>query len=176
MPLYTRSSTGQCLQLRSLDKLVAALNRAIINGKHHRIATIYVDLSVLHFQDDLNPRDFADVSQSPFPVIVVAAPAPAAAAATAALAPPGDTAAPTGSLPVTNVFNCAALPSDVRLRYAQHADHSIMMTRSTLEIEFDSSIPNKTLDPTGATMRTTLSYLDPPVTGDRFITRNGQGL
>ena len=33
MPLYTRSASGQCLLLRSLDKLVAALNRAIIGTK-----------------------------------------------------------------------------------------------------------------------------------------------
>jgi len=42
-----------------------------------------------------------------------------------------------------------------------------------MEIEFDSSIPYTTLDPTGNTIRTTLSYLDPPVTGDRLIIRNG---
>jgi len=42
-----------------------------------------------------------------------------------------------------------------------------------MDIEFDSSIPNTTLDPLGSTMRTTLSYLDPPVTGDRLITQNG---
>ena len=47
------------------------------------------------------------------------------------------------------------------------------MTKSVMVVEFSSSIPNKTLDPTGATTRTTLSYLDPPVTGDRLITRNG---
>ena len=174
MPLYTRSSSGQCLQLRSLEKLVAALNSAIIKATNQRVVTVYLDIVVFHFKDGLNPRDFADVSQSPFPVVVVAAPAaPAAAvAATAALAPPGGTAAPPGSLPITNVFNFPALPSDVRRRYTLHAGRK-MMTRSTLEIEFDSSIPHKTLDPTGATMRTTLSYLDSPVTGDRLITRNG---
>ena len=48
-----------------------------------------------------------------------------------------------------------------------------MTTHSTMEIEFDSSIPNMTLDPSAATMRTTLSYLDPPVTGDQLFTRNG---
>ena len=48
-----------------------------------------------------------------------------------------------------------------------------MMTRSVMDIEFASTIPNLTLDLSGATMRTTLSYLDPPVTGDRLITRNG---
>ena len=42
-----------------------------------------------------------------------------------------------------------------------------------MDVEFDSTIPNMTLDPSGATMRTTLYYLDSPVTGDMLITRNG---
>ena len=46
------------------------------------------------------------------------------------------------------------------------------MTRRTIDIEFDSSIPNNTLDPSGNTLRTTLSYVDPPVTGDLLITWN----
>ena len=116
----------------------------------------------------MNPRNFADVSKDPFPVLP---PPPATALA---LAPTGGSlATPAGSIPVTNVFNQNALPSDVRLRLEQDMDLSQMMTRSTMEIEFDSSIPNTTLDPTCNTMRTTLSYLDPPVTGDRLITRNG---
>ena len=102
--LYTKFPSGQCLLLRSLDKLVAALNRAVTNNKHHRIATIFLDISVLHFKDGLNPRNYADLSQSPFPFPVLPA---------AALAPPGGIAAPTGSLPVTDIFNYAALPSDV---------------------------------------------------------------
>jgi len=41
-----------------------------------------------------------------------------------------------------------------------------------MEIEFESLELN-TLDPTSNTVRTTLSYLDPPGSGNRLITRNG---
>ena len=124
--------------------------------------TIFLDISILHFKDGLNPRNFADLSQFLFPVVAPTAPAAPAPAG-------GALTTPAGSLSVTNVFNYAALPSNFQLCYCQHADRSL---RSTMVIEVGSSIPNKTLDPTGATMRTTLSYLDPHITGDRLITRN----
>ena len=159
--------SGQCPLLRSLDKLVAALNRAIINTKYHRVATIYLDISVLHFKDSLNPQNFANLSQSPFPVIVVATPAAAGTTpAATSLAPAGGALAPpAGTVPVTNIFNYRALPLDVRLWFDLHAGRK-MMTRRVMDVEFGSTIPNMTLDPSEATMRTTLSYLDPPVTGD----------
>ena len=61
---------------------------------------------------------------------------------------------PAGSIPVTNIFNYRALPSDVRLRFDQHAGRRLL-TRSVMDVEFASTIPNMTLDPSGATMRTT---------------------
>jgi len=74
----------------------------------------------------------AYLGQSPFPVVAPAAPAPVG----------GALITPAGSLPVdspvTNVFNYAALPSDVQLFYCEHADRSLMMTRSTIVIEFGS--------------------------------------
>ena len=88
-------------------------------------------------------------------------------------APTGNLATPTRSIPATNIFNYNALPTDVLLRYNQHADSSKMMTCSTTDVEYHLTIPNKTLDLTGATLRTTLSYLNLPVTGDRLISRNG---
>ena len=148
-----------------MEKLVTALISAIIRNANQRVATVFLDISVLHFKDGMNPQNFADVSQSLFPVI--------AAAAATALAPTGGLAAPTGSIPVTNIFNYAALPSDVHLCYDQHANTSKMMTPSTMDIEFASSTPNRTVDPSSSTMRTNLSYLNPPVTGNRLITQNG---
>jgi len=82
MPLYTKSHSGQCLLLRSLENLTAALNIAIDRGPSQRIVTIYLDLGVLQFQVGMNPRNFADISQSPFPVL-----------------PPPNTPAPTAPAP-----------------------------------------------------------------------------
>ena len=63
--------------------------------------------------------------------------------------------------------------SDVRLHLDQHTDPNTMMTQSTMEIEFDLLLPNMTLGPTGNTMCTTLSYLDPPGSGNHLIPCNG---
>jgi len=65
MPLYTRSPTGQCLLLRSLEKLVAALNRAIVATKGHRIATIYLDIPP--FQRRLQPTQLCRYQPVPVP-------------------------------------------------------------------------------------------------------------
>ena len=78
------------------------------------------------------------MSLSPFPT-------PKAPAATT-IAPPGGVAAPAGSLPVTNIFNYRALPTDVRLRYDLHVNRT-MLTRRVMDVEFDSTIPNMTVDP-----------------------------
>ena len=47
------------------------------------------------------------------------------------------------------------------------------MTQNNMQIEFDSLIPNKNLDPTGNTMRKILSYLGSPLGGHRLFARNG---
>ena len=65
------------------------------------------------------------------------------------------------------------LPSNVSLCLDQHNDNSRMMTRSTMEIEFDSLMPNTTLNPAGNTMQTTFNDLDLPGSGNWLITRNG---
>jgi len=159
MPLYMRITAGQISSLHTPAHLQASFDFAI-GPNPTKNMILLLDLSVLHFTSLPNPQNFADMSKDPFP-------SPKAPAPKAPTAPAGDTLAPpAGTVPVTNIFNYAALPSDVRLRFYHHAD-SIMMTRSAMDIEFDSTIPNLTLDPTGNTMRTTLSYLDPSVTGDR---------
>ena len=148
----------QCPSINELPVALSGIDTAVAATSATVVLT--VDLSLLHFTDLPNPRNFADMSKDPFPS--PKAPAPLAPAAPAG----GALATPAGTVPVTKIFNYTALPSDVRLRFDQHADSSTMMTRSTMAVEFGFSIPNLTLDPTGNTIRTTLSYLDPPVTGD----------
>ena len=152
-------SSMQCPSINELPVALSGIDTAVAATSATVVLTF--DLSLLHFTDLPNPRNFADMSKDPFPSPKAPAPLAPAAPAGGALAPPA------GTVPVTNIFNYRALPSDVRLRFDHHSSNK-MMTRTMMALEFSSTIPNLTLDPSGATMRTTLSYLNPPVTGDRI--------
>ena len=148
---------------------------------------IFIDTGQLYFIYESNPSNFDDLQlDMPFSPIRPPPPPPAtgtgttidlntrvAPVATASPAPVSRITTPTGALPSTDVFNLAALPMDVHLWLDQHTDPSTMMTQSTMQIEFNSLVPNKTLDPTGNTMRKSLSYLDPPGGGHHLFARNG---
>ena len=146
---------------------------------------LFIDTGRLHFISEPNPYNFDHFQlDTQFPIVRPSATGPAfdinalvaaLAAHTVALnsttssgtgltAPAGGALAqPSGTVPVTNIFNYRVLPSDVRLWFYQHNGRK-MMTRSVMDVEFGSTVPNLTLDPSVATIRTTLSYLDPPVT------------
>ena len=150
MPLYMRVLDGQIATLRTPAHLQASFDLAI-GPSPIKIITLVLDLSMLHFTPIPNHRNFADMSKDPLPT------PKAPASTTASSAPAGGIAVPPGSLPVTDVFNYNALPSDVRLQLDQHTDPSKMMTCSTMEIEIELLIPDPTLDPTGNNMCITLS-------------------
>ena len=162
LPISSRQNNGQFHPVRTSAQLESCCTFALSLSPKTVVLTF--DISVLLFTLIPNPRNFSDMSLHPFPV-------PRSTPAASADPASGSLATPPGTVPVTNIFNYTPLPLDVRLRFDHHADTSKMMTRRTMDIEFDSSIQNMTLDPTGRTMRTTLSYLDHPVTGDRLITR-----
>jgi len=163
LPISSRHNNGLLHPVRTSAQLESCCTFAL--SLSPKIVVLTLGISVLHFTLIPNPRNFSDMSLSPF--LSPKAPAPPAPAA-----PAGDALASiAGTVPVTNIFNYRALPSDVRLRFDLHAGRK-MMARCVMDVEFESTIPNMT-DPSGATIRTTLSYLDPPVTGDRLITRDG---
>ena len=177
---YTKASRGVTIPIRTVQELADGLTSALDQG--HASMDLYIDIGRLHFIAEPNPYNFDHFQlDTPFPT-TRPPPAPAGpaldvnalvaalAAHTAALSSAASTSTSTtaqagnsalaGSIPVTNIFNYRALPSDVRMRYDLHANRT-MMTRRVMDVEFESTIPNMTLDPSGATMRTTLFYLDP---------------
>ena len=118
MPIYQHASGGLVRNIRTAAHLQAIFDTAIAIPT--LTIVIILDLSVLHFTSLPNPQNFADMSKDPFPT-------PKAPAATVPAAPVGGALSPpAGSVPVANIFNYRALPSDVRLRFDQHAGHKMV--------------------------------------------------
>ena len=136
----------QRIPIRTVQELADGMTSALDQG--HPSMDLYIDIGRLHFVADPNPYNFNDFQlDTPFPTVrppaaatgsaldinalVAALVAHTAALGSAALAPPGGLAAPAESIPVTNIRNYRALPSDVRLRFDQPTGRK-MMTRSVI--------------------------------------------
>ena len=156
----TKSTRGVSFPVQTVQEFADGLMAAVTLG--HICMDLFIDTGRLNFIAEPNPYNFNHFQlDTPFPTVrppaaatgmtldinalvaVLAAHTAALSSAPSTTAPAGGTLAPpAGSVPVTNIFNYTALPSDVHLRFDHHADTSKMVTRSAMDIEFASTIPN----------------------------------
>ena len=145
-----------------------------------------VNINRLHFKDDFNASNFADIGTDPFPDVPStpvtntpnntappATPQDFAAAIIAAVSPntQGRNVNPTGgnqTQQTGNIINPASLPPDVRARLLLGEKHDVYLTKEQRGT-FDSTTPDIT-DPAGNTMRKQYHFMDGP---HRLITRSG---
>lgn len=198
LPMISKMANNGQVNIRTENEIKRVLKNARNNNS--KCSVIFLDIGELHFKqttgpnDQFEPKCFEHISDKPFPATPrtnsnntpphPSGLTPQLQNALAALV--GNTQAsggttnnrgpqqqhPSSQAPpnVAHLFNATILPPDVADRYSSRYTKPRVLTGSEIGTPFNTTVPT-TRDPN--VMRTALYHLDPPVSGDRVICRDG---